>query len=172
MKKSKLPSIVITSLVGVGVLGLGLTVYENKKDIHDTLNSTIEVNPQNQFNMRIQGEITPIKELTLGTIQMRKVNSQVDRLAFQNKIKDADIAIDRAITNINNLKVSPNQQLAKESTVIALNKLKYTLGLLNSASQKEDFKVNGNETVDNIFRDLSNCYEQIDDAVGLAEGVR
>ena len=57
------------------------------------------------------------------------------------------------------------------SITFNFSNMKYNFNLLNNESQKENFKIQGNSTVDEIFTNIKVCLSEIDDSVGLAEGV-
>ena len=164
--------ILIAAVVLVGAIGLGLSSYDNKEAIKETMTSDITVKDQSHFNLFLQGEITPIKESTNNILQLRKLNTEMDSLILQNKIKDIVKSLDIAISNIDKTIVKDTQENAKAGTLAALNNMRYSLTLLDEESRKENFKIQGNETVTTIFNNISAYWLEIDDFVGLAETVR
>lgn len=171
-KQSKIPKIIIIILIVAGAVGLGLVLIDNKETIKRDINSDItEIKPQNQYNLFLQNEITPVKRLTGDIIKLRKVNSNLNRLELQDKINKCTETIDSTIRKIDAQGVNDNQKFAKENTISELNKLKYNLSLLSGASKKESFKTQGDKEIDKIFDDIGLSCSQIDDYIGVAEGI-
>ena len=159
---------IIPALIVVGVLGLGIASVSNKDKIIDTLNADVSVKNQTQYNLNLQNEITPIVEMACDIQQMNKVNSEINRLVLQNKIKDCVSAIDNAKTNIYNQEVTNNQKDAKDNIIVSLNSLKYNLEKLDALSRTDGYKTNK----DSLYSEISDATTAIDDYIGLGEEIR
>ena len=161
---SKKIKILIFSLVAIGILGGGLKIYENKTQIKTDFTKDIDVSADDEFNLRVQKDLTSVKSDTTDILQYRKINTEIDRLTFQTKVNNTINTINQSITDLNTIKpANSNQQTAKEDSIVSLNELKYDLTKIYEESQKDNFKLQGNQTVDDIFTSIANTLSKIDD---------
>lgn len=170
--KDKVFKTIIISLAFVGLMGLSLTFFENRKNINDTLKKDIEFQNQNEFNVSLARELLPIKEQTGDILSMRQVNSKPNRLDLGSKLVTLDEALDDCINNIGNMKVTENQKSAKEKTILKLNKLKFDILSLSEKVKAESFKFNGDKEIDAVYINIKNDLYEIDDFVGISEQIK
>ena len=171
MKNKKIMAL-LGLLIAFGSIGIIMSCVENQDKIQETLNYDTSIKNQTEYNLFLQKEITPISEMVNDILTIRKVNSDINLVNFQSKIRDTVSYIDKALTDIGNQSVSSHQASAKENTVANLNKLKYILNQLSEASKKEGFKTQGNTEVDKLFTDLATAFSDIDDNIGIGEEIK
>lgn len=165
--------IILVIVICVATLGLILTIDDNRKEIKDVYtNNNLNVLPQDQFNSVLQEQVTYVKKSVSSVTSLRTVNTKTDKLVLQKKIDLAIKVIDNAINTINSINPAATQKNAATNTLINLNGLKYNLSNLYTASQQDNFVNYGDEKIDNIYVNINNYYDAVDDYIGFYDEVK
>ena len=165
--------IILVIVICVATLGLILTIDDNRKEIKDVYtNNNLNVLPQDQFNSVLQEQVTHVKKSVSSVTSLRTVNTKTDKLVLQKKIDLAIKVIDNAINTINSINPAATQKDATTNTLVNLNGLKYNLNNLYTASQQDNFVNYGDEKIDNIYVNINNYYDAVDDYIGFYDEVK
>ena len=113
-----------------------------------------------------------MKKSVSSVTSLRTVNTKTDKLVLQKKIDLAIKVIDNAINTINSINPAATQKDATTNTLVNLNGLKYNLNNLYTASQQDNFVNYGDEKIDNIYVNINNYYDAVDDYIGFYDEVK
>lgn len=169
MSTNKLFKGIFLGVLCLGIVGMSLSIYQNRNNIKDTMTKPITITPQSQFNLQMnQLMMAVIRDVNLictydtGVIKTKVISNVVEE---QEKIQKAKRDIEYFYTELNKITPTDNQKEKIANIVVALSKLTNDLDKYEQAIKEK-------RNVLPIYDALKNDLMLLQNSYGVGEEIK